>query len=81
MNLELYYHDMCPFCHLVMRTIEELGIKERVLFKDILQHHEFAEELMRINGHRQVPCLLIDGQPMIESADINQFLKANFSHF
>ena len=36
-----------------------------------------ADELVRVGGKMQVPCLFIDGNPMYESLDIIQWLKDN----
>ena len=33
-----------------------------------------GEDLVRIGGNRQCPCLLIDGAPMYESDDIIDYL-------
>ena len=78
MQLELYYYNACPFCGIVLRAIEQLGMEEKIVMKNTREHREYAQELIQMNGYSQVPCLVIDGKPMLESADINQFL---YSHF
>jgi glutathione S-transferase len=37
-----------------------------------------AEELIKIGGKRQVPCLIIDGKPLYESDDIITWLDKNY---
>ncbi len=78
MQLELYFFDACPFCQRVMYVIDELEIRDQIVMKNIQTNQEYAQELIQMNGSRQVPCLVIDGKPMLESADINQFLYATF---
>jgi glutaredoxin 2 len=43
MKLELYYYDQCPFCQYVLRKIDQLGIKDKIHFKNTLMDREAAE--------------------------------------
>ncbi|MBF0289683.1 MAG: glutathione S-transferase N-terminal domain-containing protein [SAR324 cluster bacterium] len=79
MQLELYYFDSCPFCQKVTSVIEQLKIQDKIIMKNIHQNQEYAQALVQMNGGRQVPCLVIDGKPMLESADISQFLQSTFA--
>ena len=36
---------------------------------------QHRQELLDMNGTTQSPCLVIDGKPMLESADIIAYLK------
>lgn len=78
-TLELYYLPTCPYCAKVRSFIEREGIKN-IAEHDITNGEEL-KELLRINhGNRQVPCLVVNGEPMLESDDIIEFLaelKAN----
>lgn len=70
-RLQLYYSEYCGYCHRVERAISkfpELNI-ERL---DVNQGHRKA--LFELTGRTQVPCLVIDGQPLLESRDIIQWL-------
>ena len=70
-RLQLYYSEYCGYCHRVGRAISklpELNI-ERL---DVNQGHRKA--LFELTGRTQVPCLVIDGQPLLESRDIIQWL-------
>ena len=78
MKLELYYYDECYFCQSVLQTIDRLGLQEKVVLKNKLRNREYAEELQQLIGHMQVPCLIIDGKPMLESGEISQFLESQF---
>ena len=76
MDLKLYVSDTCGFCRRVKQYIDEVG-RTDIEYRNISQSPEDAEELVRVGGKRQVPCLFIDGKPMYESADIIQWLKEN----
>ena len=76
MELKLYVSDTCGFCRRVKQYIDEVG-RTDIEYRNISQSPEDAEELVRVGGKRQVPCLFIDGKPMYESADIIQWLKEN----
>ena len=76
MDLKLYVSDTCGFCKRVKQYIDEVG-RTDIEYRNISESQEDAEELVRVGGKRQVPCLFIDGKPMYESADIIQWLKEN----
>lgn len=78
MKLELYYFTQCPFCQKVLRKIDELGLKS-IVFKNTLENSDFANKLKADTGRGTVPCLYIDGKPMHESDDINDWLEKNKS--
>lgn len=76
--MQFYYFAACRFCQRVLTTIDQLGIRDQLEFRDIQEHPEFGDELEKMNGTRQVPCLVIDGKPMLESMDIIAFLNKKF---
>lgn len=75
-KLELYYFDECPYCQLVLRTLDETGLRGRVEMKNIRRDHANREKLVSDTGRGTVPCLYIDGKPMHESADIAAWLRS-----
>ncbi len=77
MGLVLFYFPGCPYCRKVLDTIDALEIE--VELKDILKNSAFHSELVKLSGDDQVPCLVVDGRPMLESDDIVRFLKSNCS--
>lgn len=70
-NLTLYYKPTCPYCQKVLAYMEEQDIACEM--KDVTIPG-VVDELVAIGGKNQVPCLIIDGQPMYESDDIIQYL-------
>ena len=73
-HLVLYKFDSCPYCVRVFRVIDELSIE--VSYKDTRTEPGVRTELAQRNGTTQVPCLFIDGVPLLESADIEDWLRA-----
>lgn len=74
-KLELYYFEACPFCQIVLRAIDDLGLK--VDYKHIHEDPSNYEKLVKDTGRGTTPCLYIDGKPMHESRDIINWLQAN----
>lgn len=74
MKLELYILEECPYCNKVMKKISSMENID-IEIKDIV-NNKYKEELIKIGGKEQVPCLIIDGKPMYESEDIINFLTS-----
>lgn len=77
-SLALYHFEGCPFCMLVRRTIDELGIE--VELRDVRHSTEFRDELLEARGRGTVPvlrCTSSDGTVrwMPESRDIVRYLR------
>ena len=75
-ELVLYKFDTCIFCQRVMAFIRKHKLP--VTYRDLREHPRYRQELLALTGRSQVPCLLIDGQPMLESADIVAYLHYIF---
>jgi len=76
-KLELYQFPECPYCDKVLRVINELKVD--VTLHNTRTDSKAREALVKLNGISQVPCLLINGKPMLESDDIVQWLKSNYA--
>ncbi|MDW8305527.1 MAG: glutathione S-transferase N-terminal domain-containing protein [Leptospiraceae bacterium] len=74
-DLVLYYYEECPYCQRVLRYLEEKNIKLKM--KNTRRDNAAREELLRLGGKTQVPCLMIDGEPLYESLDIIDWLEKN----
>lgn len=78
MKLSLYHYFSCPFCQLVHRVIDKLGLE--VEKRDILESSARRRELVGATGRATVPCLRIEAEDgevrwMHESRDIVAFLE------
>ncbi len=76
MKLKLYYYDQCPFCQVVLRKIQQLGINS-IEYRNTLENPQYRQEHSQKTGRSTVPCLYIDEEPMFESSDINVWLEKN----
>lgn len=75
-ELVLYHFEWCPFCVKVRNYLKSRSIS--IQEKDTRQDPAAAEELMKLTGGTQVPCLVIDGKPLLESGDIIQWFEDNY---
>jgi glutaredoxin 3 len=75
-NLTLYHFMGCPYCQRVRDFMNQESIT--IPLKDTHQNPAYKEELIKIGGKPQVPCLVIDGKAMYESMDIINWLKQNY---
>jgi glutaredoxin 3 len=75
-NLLLYQSSWCPYCNRVTDYLDQRGIV--VPMKDTGNDPVTKQELLAINGKTQVPCLIIDGKPMLESSDIIKWFEVNY---
>ncbi len=74
-ELTLYYFPTCPYCHTVLDCLDSLDTE--IAMRDIHAEPGAREALIEIGGKGQVPCLVIDGEPLYESNDIVRWLQAN----
>lgn len=79
MELKLYHKWMCPYSAKVRDFIEERQLTDQVQYIDRDENAENKQSLKDLTGKTQVPCLLIDGKPMLESEEIVNFLDRQFS--
>ncbi len=77
MQLTLYHFEGCPYCQLVRDYMAQHTTA--IPLKDIQANPTYREELKKIGGKTQVPCLVIDGRALYESMDIIHWLKKNWT--
>lgn len=74
-QLTLYHMPSCPYCLKVRRYMEAHDIE--IPLRDITADPAARDQLKRVGGKVQVPCLLIDGTPLYESDDIIAYLSTH----
>ncbi len=77
-DLRLYAFDTCPYCRKVYQALQGLGIELPV--RNTRQDPLAAQELRTLTGGTQVPCLVIDEVPLLESEDIIAWLASYKAH-
>ena len=64
-TLLLYYLPWCPYCQKVLSFLKQ--IHKSVPLENLQKNNKGREDLQRIGGKMQVPCLIIDDYPLYES--------------
>ena len=72
-NLVLYYTTYCPYSQKVLKYLKK--IHKQLPMKNLANDPLAKEELKKVGGKMQVPCLVIDGNPMYESNEIIHWLS------
>lgn len=75
-ELMLYYTDSCPYCQKVLAFMDTNDMV--IPMRDVGKNRDFKDDLRKIGGKTQVPCLIIDGQAMYESDVIIEWLNDNW---
>jgi glutaredoxin len=75
MNLELYHRQTCPHSAKVREFIHENELADEIRFFDIDEDESHREVLVDKTDDEQVPCLMVDGKPMLESDEIIAWLE------
>ena len=76
MKLTLYHFEGCSYCAKVRDFMAKNNIP--ISLKDIHANPAYCDELIKVGGKKQVPCLVIDGKALYESLDIIEWLKKNW---
>lgn len=74
-SLLLYYLPWCPYSQKVVVFLSQ--IHKTVPMSNLQKNEQGREELQRIGGKMQVPCLIINGCALYESDAIIQWLSEN----
>lgn len=75
-NHILYESPYCPYCIKVEMFMRSHGI---TCEKRNTNYPAIEDELIRVGGKRQVPCLVIDGKALYESDDIIAYMREKIS--
>ena len=76
-KIELLHRMSCPFSAKVRDFIATHHLQPPIIFHDIEKEPGALETLKRLTNDEQVPCLVIDGKPLLESEAIIQWLSEN----
>ncbi len=74
-SIVLYINPACPYCKKVLSALNQLGKTIEII--DVSQDKRFVDQLIKIGGKKQVPCIVINGKAMYESSEIVQWLVKN----
>lgn len=71
-DLTLYYKQSCPYCQKVLHFMNANDIHLNVRDTMVAGNQD---DLIRIGGKKQVPCLVEGGKALYESDDIIAYLR------
>jgi len=77
LKLELIHKWACPYSARVCEFIEERGLQDRIAYLEVNETEGAKDRLAQLTGKTQVPCLVADGEPILESREIIQWLEQN----
>jgi glutathione S-transferase len=77
MEAALFYRETCAYSSKVREFIRENGLLSKIQLRDVDEDEGYLEELMELNDDDQVPCLVVDGDPILESDVIISWLDEN----
>ena len=80
MKLELYHRQECPFSAKVRDYIKEHDLKGQITYYDVEEDEDEMKALEELTDDEQVPCLIVDGRPILESDEIIAWLEVNVAH-
>jgi len=75
MELDLYHLNACPYSAKVRDYLSYAGLEHMVRYHEVEEEAGALRQLEKISGSRQVPCLVVDGKPILESDDIIDFCE------
>jgi glutaredoxin len=73
MKIEFYHLQDCPFSSKVRHFITKRKLNSFIEYHDVKNENN-ARKLLELTGDEQVPCLVVDGTPILESDDIIKWL-------
>jgi glutaredoxin len=77
MKLDLYHLNACPYSAKVRDYLAHSGLDKIVTYHEVEEEAGALRKLEQLNGSRQVPCLVVDGHPILESDQIIDFCEEN----
>jgi glutathione S-transferase len=72
-SIALYYSPRCPYCQKVLKYIQDRHLS--VPLKNILVDPQAKQELKTKGGLMIVPCLIVNGEAIYDSAVIIDWLS------
>ena len=72
-KIVLYYTDRCPYSQKILEYLNKTH--KTVSMKNVGSNPEYKEELLKVGGKLQVPCLIVDGKAIYDSDAIIQWLS------
>lgn len=76
MEITLYHRWYCPWSAKVREFIEGKGLADLIFYEEV-DETDATDRLIELNGVEQVPCLVVDGKPILKCKQIISWLDEN----
>lgn len=77
MDAQLYHLEGCPYCRRVREFISHRGLEPYVDCHEVSDDSQSLRRLLQLTGRMQVPVLEVDGEPIVGSDIIIDWLDEN----
>ena len=77
MPIQLYHRWHCPYSKRVRDFVDQNALGDKIEYVELDEAEGAENKLAELTGRSQVPCLVVDGEPILESADIVNWLQTN----
>ena len=67
---ELYVKSLCGFSRWTLQARDNLHLQDALPVRNVNEDAAAMDKLRQLTGKEQAPCLVLDGKPLLESADI-----------
>ncbi|HET6885391.1 MAG TPA: glutaredoxin family protein, partial [Rubrobacteraceae bacterium] len=67
--------NYCPYCRVVTRELERLGLHYEAVNADL----DGRDEVIRLSGQRAIPILSIDDEVLVDSSHIVRELRRRYA--
>jgi glutaredoxin 3 len=74
-EIKLYTGDYCPYCRVVKRELERLGLDYETVDADV----DGRAEVIRLSGQRAIPILTLGDEVIVDSSRIVRELRRRYA--
>ena len=74
-QIKLYTGRYCPYCRVVTRELERLGVDYEAVNADL----DGRDEVLYLSGQRAIPILTIDDEVLVDSSHIVRELRRRYA--
>src|SRR5512133_212085 len=77
MDAQLYHLEGCPYCRRVREFASHRGLEPYLEYHEVSEDPGSLQRLRQLTGRMQVPVLEVDGEPIVGSDVIIDWLDEN----
>lgn len=77
MDAQLYHLEGCPYCRRVREFIAHRRLEPYVEYREVSEDTHSLRRLLQLTGRMQVPVLEVEGEPIVGSDIIIDWLDEN----